>query len=168
MIIDGRRVTAVAANDDIGALYGVFALLRALQTHTPIAKLATTSAPRIERRMLDHWDNLDRSVERGYAGRSLWEWDSLPSVISPRYRDYARANASIGVNGTVLTNVNANAKVLTPEYLAKVAAIANVMRPYGIRVYLTARFSAPIEIAEQPPSLIGRNACSAGIVSSTL
>ena len=146
VVIDGKRALVVAANEDIGALYGVFALLRGLQTSTPVEKLVTTSAPSIGRRMLDHWDNLDRSVERGYAGRSLWEWDSLPSVVSPRYRDYARANASIGINGTVLTNVNANAKVLTPEYLAKVAAIANVMRPYGIRVYLTARFSAPIEI----------------------
>lgn len=144
--VGAKRAIVVAANDDIGALYGVFALLRQLQTNTPLATLAFTSAPAIQRRMLDHWDNLDRSVERGYAGRSIWAWDSLPGIISPRYRDYARANASIGINGTVLTNVNANARVLTAEYLTKVAAIANVMRPYGIRVYLTARFSAPIEI----------------------
>ena len=93
--------------------------------------------------MLDHWDNLDRSVERGYAGLSLWDWAALPEHISPRYRDYARANASLGINGAALTNVNANARVLTPEYLAKVAALADVFRPYGIRVFLTARFSAP-------------------------
>jgi alpha-glucuronidase len=85
-------------------------------------------------------------VERGYAGRSLWDWDRLPGTVAPRYRDYARANASIGINGSVLTNVNASARVLTPEYIAKAAAIANVFRPYGIRVYLTARFSAPIEL----------------------
>jgi alpha-glucuronidase len=96
--------------------------------------------------MLDHWDNLDRSVERGYAGPSLWDWAALPNVISSRYRDYARANASIGINAVALTNVNANARVLTPEYLAKAAAIAAVLRPYGIRVFLTARFSAPREI----------------------
>ncbi|CAN5436765.1 alpha-glucuronidase family glycosyl hydrolase [soil metagenome] len=144
--VAGRRALVVAANSDVGALYGSFALLRMLQTNTPVAQLALVSAPRIQLRMLDHWDNLDRSVERGYAGQSLWEWDSLPGTLSPRYRDYARANASIGINGSVLTNVNANAKVLTPEYLAKVAAIAGVFRPYGIRVYLTARFSAPIEI----------------------
>ena len=144
--VAGKRAIVVVANDDVGVLYGVFTLLRKLQANTPLAKLDVTSAPSIQRRMLDHWDNLDRSVERGYAGRSLWEWDSLPGTISPRYRDYARANASIGINGTVLTNVNANARVLTAPYLAKVAAIANVMRPYGIRVYLTARFSAPIEI----------------------
>ena len=144
--VKGRRVLVVAANDDIGALYGVFALLRQLQTATPVAGLAITSRPHVQLRMLDHWDNLDRTVERGYAGKSLWEWDSLPAVLSPRYRDYARANASIGINGSVLTNVNANAMVLTAPYLAKVAAIAGVLRPYGIRVFLTARFSAPIEI----------------------
>lgn len=144
--IGGKQILVVAANDDVGALYGAFALLRQLQTYTPLAKVALTSAPRIQLRMLDHWDNLDRSVERGYAGPSLWEWDSLPGHLSPRYRDYARANASIGINGSVLTNVNANAKVLTPDYLAKVGAIAGVLRPYGIRVFLTARFSAPIEI----------------------
>lgn len=144
--VSGRRMLVVAANDDVGALYGVFALLRQLQTATPVANLPTASKPRVQLRMLDHWDNLDRSVERGYAGQSLWEWDSLPAVLSPRYRDYARANASIGINGSVLTNVNANAKVLTAPYLAKVAAVAGVLRPYGIRVFLTARFSAPIEI----------------------
>ena len=76
----------------------------------------------------------------------LWDWAALPNELSPRYRDYARANASLGINAAALTNVNANARVLTPEYLAKVAAIADVLRPYGIRVFLTARFSAPIEI----------------------
>src|SRR4029453_13896852 len=79
-------------------------------------------------------------------GQSLWDWAALPNEISPRYRDYARANASIGINGVALTNVNANARVLTPEYLEKAAALANVFRPYGIRVFLTARFSAPIEL----------------------
>ena len=144
--IAGKRAIVVAANSDVGALYGVFRLLRQLQTNGPIAELSITDAPRIRLRMLDHWDNLDRSVERGYAGQSLWEWEQLPDSLSPRYRDYARANASIGINGSALTNVNANAKVLTPEYIAKVAALAKVLRPYGIRVFLTARFSAPIEI----------------------
>ncbi|MBP1666428.1 MAG: alpha-glucuronidase, partial [Bacteroidetes bacterium] len=89
---------------------------------------------------------LDRSVERGYAGLSLWNWESLPGKPDERYTDYARANASVGINGTVLTNVNANALILTKDYLVKVAALANLFRPYGIRVYLTARFSAPVEI----------------------
>jgi alpha-glucuronidase len=111
-----------------------------------VRALAVRDAPKVALRMLDHWDNLDGSVERGYAGASIWQWDSLPAVVSPRYRDYARANASIGVNGAVVTNVNANARVLTPAYLEKVARIADALRPYGIRLYLTARFSAPIEI----------------------
>jgi alpha-glucuronidase len=144
-VLDGRRVTVVAANSDVGALYGTFALLRELQMQRGVTELSMTGAPRVRRRVLDHWDNLDGSVERGYSGRSLWDWSRLPE-ITPRYRDYARANASIGINGTVLTNVNANARVLTPEYLTKVAALADVFRPYGITVYLTARFSAPMEI----------------------
>jgi alpha-glucuronidase len=130
----------------VGVLHGAFHFLRLLQTHQPITSLAIAEHPRIQHRILDHWDNLDGSVERGYAGRSLWDWFTLPEYRSPRYADYARANASLGINGTVLTNVNANAISLTPEYLVKAAALADVFRPYGIRVYLTARFSAPIEI----------------------
>ena len=148
--VRGRRAIVVAANRDIGVLYGVFHLLRLLQTEASLARLDVVSAPRYGLRLLNHWDNLDGSVERGYAGASLWEWARLPDSISPRYRDYARANASIGINGTVLTNVNANALILTPAYLVKVAAIARVFRPYGIKVYLTARFSAPIEIGGLP------------------
>jgi alpha-glucuronidase len=143
--LGGRRVVIVASTTDIGVLYGTFALLRAMQTQRPLSAFSMRSAPRVRRRLLDHWDNLDGTVERGYAGRSLWDWSRLPA-ISPRYRDYARANASIGINGAVLTNVNADAKILTPEYLRKVAALAGVFRPYGIQVYLTARFSAPIEM----------------------
>jgi alpha-glucuronidase len=144
--VGGQRATVIAANRDVGVLYGVFHLLRLIQTNRSLAQLDVVSAPRIQLRMLDHWDNLDRTVERGYAGSSLWDWAALPNDVSPRYRDYARANASIGINAAALTNVNANARVLTPEYLAKVAAIAGVFRPYGIRVFLTARFSAPIEL----------------------
>ncbi|GAC1657158.1 MAG: alpha-glucuronidase family glycosyl hydrolase [Gemmatimonadaceae bacterium] len=145
-LIDDNQAIVIAANSDIGVLYGVFRFVAELQLGRPLATMTLVSKPRIQLRMLDHWDNLDGSVERGYAGRSVWEWDKLPREISPRYRDYARANASIGINGSVLTNVNANAKVLTREYLAKAAAIASVLRPYGIRVYLTARFSAPIDL----------------------
>jgi alpha-glucuronidase len=142
----GQRVTAVAGRTDAATLYGVFHLLRLMQTHQRVDALAITEAPRTPYRILNHWDNLDGSVERGYAGASLWDWHKLPDYLSPRYTDYARANASLGVNGTVLTNVNANATSLTREYLVKAAALANVFRLYGIRVYLTARFSAPIEI----------------------
>jgi alpha-glucuronidase len=144
--VGGRRVLVIAANRDAGVLYGAFHLLRLLETHASLRNLDLVSAPRIRLRMLDHWDNLNRTVERGYAGPSLWEWDSLPDHLSPRYTDYARADASIGINGAVLTNVNADARILTPAYLAKVAALAGVFRPYGIRVYLPVRFSAPIEI----------------------
>ncbi len=143
---EGGHRLLIVANRDIGLLYGAFALLRQLQTGRPLDQLNLVSAPRIQRRLLNHWDNLDRTVERGYAGFSLWEWFYLPEIRSPRYRDYARACASIGINGTVLTNVNADAQILTPYYLKRVAALAAEFRPYGVRVYLTARFSAPIEI----------------------
>ncbi len=141
----GHRILVVA-NRDAGVLYGAFALLRHLQLQRPVEGLNLVSAPRIERRMLNHWDDLNRHVERGYAGFSLWEWFYLPEIRTPRYRDYARACASLGINGTVLTNVNADAQILTPFYLQRVKALAEEFRPYGVRVYLTARFSAPIEI----------------------
>ena len=144
--VDGQQTVVIAANDDVGVLYGVFHFLRLLQTQQPLANLNITESTRIQLRMLNHWDNLDRTVERGYAGFSLWDWHKLPDYLDPRYTDYARANASIGINATVLTNVNANATALTEPYLQKAAALANVFRPYGIRVFLTARFSAPVEI----------------------
>ncbi|HET6993995.1 MAG TPA: alpha-glucuronidase family glycosyl hydrolase [Chitinophagaceae bacterium] len=141
-----KNVIVITANTDIGILYGVFHFLRLIQTQQPVNSLKIVSVPKIQLRILDHWDNLNRTVERGYAGASIWNWHTLPGYIDKRYIDYARANASIGINGTVLTNVNANAQILTPNYLEKVAALANTFRPYGIKVYLTARFSAPVEI----------------------
>jgi alpha-glucuronidase len=143
---DDQTVVVIAANDDVGVLYGVFHFLRLLQTQQPLGNLNVTESSRIQLRMLNHWDNLDRTVERGYSGFSLWDWHKLPDYLDPRYTDYARANASIGINATVLTNVNANATSLTAPYLEKAAALANVFRPYGVRVFLTARFSAPVEI----------------------
>jgi alpha-glucuronidase len=144
--IGGKRVTVIAANQDVGVLYGVFRFLKLIQTRQPLDDLDISDAPKLKVRVLNHWDNLDRYVERGYAGQSIWDWQKLPGHKDPRYTDYARANASIGINGTVLTNVNANADVLRPEWLEKVKALADVFRPYGIKVYLTARFSAPIEL----------------------
>jgi alpha-glucuronidase len=144
--IDGRSATVIAAADDVGVLYGVFHFLRLIQTGQPLDQLDLQEAPKLTLRMLNHWDNLDGYVERGYAGASLWDWHKLPDYLDPRYTDYARANASVGINGTVLNNVNANALSLTPAYLRKAAALADVFRPYGIRVFLSARFSAPIEI----------------------
>jgi alpha-glucuronidase len=145
----GHPVTVIAANRDIGVLYGAFAFLRRMQTRERIDQLDVRDAPSIPLRMLDHWDNLDGTVERGYAGRSLWDWDRLPEV-DRRMIDYARANASVGINGVVLNNVNADAKVLTADYLRKVAALAGAWRPYGIRVYFSARFSAPMDLGHLP------------------
>jgi alpha-glucuronidase len=144
--LKGKNQIVITGKKDIGVLYGVYHFLRLVQTNKSIKNLNIVDAPKTNIRILNHWDNLDRTVERGYAGFSLWNWQKLPDFIDQRYIDYARANASIGINGTVLTNVNANALILTPQYLEKVEALANVFRPYGIKVYLTARFSAPIEI----------------------
>ncbi len=146
LTVTAPGTVTIAASRDVGVLYGAFALLRLVQTHQSLDHLALTSAPRISRRILNHWDNLNGFIERGYAGFSLWRWFELPDIRSPRYRDYARACASLGINGTVLTNVNADALVLSAPYLAKVAALADEFRPYGLRVYLTARFSAPMEL----------------------
>ena len=146
--IHGHRVTVIAGNTDVGVLYGVFRFLRQMQTRQPLEPLAIASRPKIRHRVLDFWDNLNGSVERGYAGDSIWKWRELPEYLSPRYIDFARACASVGINGVVLNNVNASPWIVTPLYLAKVAALANVLRPYGIRVYLTVPFSAPITVGK--------------------
>jgi alpha-glucuronidase len=147
-IIGKKKVIAIAAHSEVGVLYGTFHLLKLLQTHQSVEDLDVISSPKVKIRVLNHWDNLDRTVERGYAGFSLWNWHKLPEYKEPQYTDYARANASIGINGTVLTNVNANALVLSLPYIKKVAALADEFRPYGIKIYLTARFSAPVELGE--------------------
>jgi len=144
--MQGRDVVLVAAPRDIGVLYGVFHLLRLLQTGASLDALEVRESPRMRLRVLNHWDDLDGHVERGYAGRSLWDWQTLPEWRDPRYTDYARANASVGINGTVLNNVNASVQSLAPDYLDKAATLADMFRPYGIRVYLSVRFSAPIEL----------------------
>ncbi len=144
--IEGKQTTVILANTDIGVLYGVYAFIGLLQGGNDISVLATTSWPKVNLRLLNHWDNLDGTIERGYAGFSLWDWHRLPGYRDPRYTDYARANASIGINGTVVNSVNTNALSLTDTYLEKTAALADIFRPYGIKVYLSARFSAPIEL----------------------
>ncbi len=135
----------LTASSGHGMLYGAYYLLR-MQKARSIPDSMVTETPRYALRILNHWDNLDGTVERGYAGQSLWNWDELPDVVSPRYREYARANASIGINGTVLNNVNASSKVLSNEYLLKVASLADIFRPYGIKVYLSANFAAPMQL----------------------
>jgi alpha-glucuronidase len=117
--------------------------LRQLQSGSSIAQINITDSPKIKYRMLNHWDNPLGTIERGYAGSSLWKWYELPEVIDQRYIDYARANASIGINAVVLNNVNASARFLTKEYIVKVKALADVFRPYGIKVFLSLNFAAP-------------------------
>ncbi|MUP36681.1 alpha-glucuronidase family glycosyl hydrolase [Labilibaculum euxinus] len=140
----GNNVTIIIANTDLGALYGTYHYLRCLQTdNTHKANFDIVEIPSYQRRILNHWDNLDGTVERGYAGHSIWQWEDLPEKISPRYVEYAKANASIGINGTVLNNVNAKPDILKLEYLEKVKVLANTFRPYGIKVYLSINFSSP-------------------------
>ena len=146
LFLNGQQKIIISSTTDKGVLYGVFHFIRLLQANMPLANLNINELPAIKNRILNHWDNLDGTVERGYAGSSLWEWHKLPGFTPTRYTDYARANSSIGINGTVLNNVNTNALSLTVPYLIKTATLAKIFRPYGIKVYLSARFSAPIEI----------------------
>lgn len=148
--LEGHRVLVIAANTDAGVLHGVFQLLRLMQTLQPIDRLALRSAPKLQYRILDHWDNLDGTVERGYAGASIWDWQKLPGYIAPRYIDYARACASIGINGAVINNVNADPVILTRPYLEKLAALAAVFRRFGVKLYVSVRFAAPLEIGGLP------------------
>jgi alpha-glucuronidase len=144
--LDGKKGIIIAAFTEKGVLYGVFSFLRLLQTCRPLRALDMTGIPAYRYRILDHWDNLNRIVERGYAGLSLWNWFKLPTYKDPRYTDYARADASVGINGAVLNNVNASSLILTPDWLTKAAALADIFRPFGIRVYLSVNWSSPMEI----------------------
>ncbi|MBD2703743.1 alpha-glucuronidase [Spirosoma sp. BT702] len=141
--IEQRSNIQISAKTDRGVLYGVFALLRYVQTGQSLHRITLTSNPKVRYRLLNHWDNTNGTIERGYAGESLWKWFELPATVDSRYRDYARANASLGINGTVVNNVNASARFMTDEYIEKVAALANVFRNYGIRLYLSIYFPAP-------------------------
>jgi len=134
--VEGQPVTLIAAQGEMGLLHGAFHWLRLAQSGAALDAIDIRSAPRIGLRLLNHWDNLDGTVERGYSGSSIWDWWRLPDWKGPRYSDYARANASIGINGTVLNNVNAKSDSLTAPYIVKAAALADVFRPYGIKVYL--------------------------------
>lgn len=133
----------ISAGSDVGLLYGSYCLLRLQQTGVDLTTLNIEELPSYDIRILNHWDNLDGTIERGYAGYSLWKWDELPNTLSPRYKEYARANASIGINGTVLNNVNASPNILKKDYLEKVKALADIFRPYGLKVYLSVNFSSP-------------------------
>jgi alpha-glucuronidase len=144
--INNKEIILITANSEIGVLYGTYQLLRLIQTGAGFNQLPIASSPKIKVRILNHWDNMNGSIERGYAGQSLWKWEELPGKVDVRYAAYARANASIGINATVLNNVNANPLMLTPEYLKKVAALADVFRPYGLKVFLSVKFSSPVNI----------------------
>lgn len=145
---DGFKLSPgeIQANTDLGILYGVYELLRRQRTGQPIQDEIMN--PSYERRLLNHWDNVDGTVERGYAGHSIF-WrkgnDSfkVTEKDSTLWREYARANASIGINGAAINNVNASPLILTPDYLARVKAIADVLRSYGMKTYLSIKFSSP-------------------------
>lgn len=151
---DGFRIVCsegkvrVSSPTENGLLYGAYHLLRLQESGQAIT--STTENPAYTLRILNHWDNTDRTVERGYAGESLWDWEKLPHTLSESYKDYARANASIGINGTVLNNVNASPEILSAEYLSKVKTLADVFRPYGIRVYLSVNFASPMVLDSLP------------------
>ena len=143
----GKHVS-VTANTDAARLYAMFYLKRMADCGERIGdKYLVTEVPAFKYRILNHWDNPNLTVERGYAGKSLWKWEELPGTIRPEYEEYARANASIGINGTVLNNVNADARMLSREYLDKVKVLADIFRPYGIKVYLSLNFAAPKHLA---------------------
>lgn len=149
---DGFRIQSTQDNiiltspSEIGLLYGTYHLLRLQETGVNLGSLQIKENPAFDLRILNHWDNPDGTIERGYAGHSLWKWTELPDTLSERYRSYARANASIGINATVLNNVNASYKVLDGENLRKVKALADIFRPYGIRVYLSINFASPMQL----------------------
>ncbi len=148
--VKNKRVTVIAANSEIGTLYGGYHFLRLMQTAQPINSLDIIERPSLQLRLMNHWDNLNGSVERGYAGRSLWQWNELPDTLSRRYTDYARTCASIGINGAAINNVNADPRMLSSEYLRKVAALADVWRPYGVRIYLSINFASPVRLDGLP------------------
>ena len=110
IIVSDKKNIIITANTEGGVLYGVFHFLRLIQTGQSLNNLHIIEKPKVQHRILNHWDNLNRSVERGYAGQSIWDWHRLPDYVDPRYKDYARANASIGINGVSPINVNANAQ----------------------------------------------------------
>ncbi|WP_394665819.1 alpha-glucuronidase [uncultured Chryseobacterium sp.] len=142
-IISTPKKISILAKTDLGLLYGSYHLLNLQQQKTNFSNLKLEEKPSYDIRILNHWDNLDGTIERGYAGHSLWKWEDLPSKISPRYEEYARANASIGINATVLNNVNASPNMLREDYLKKVKVLADIFRPYGIKIYLSVNFSSP-------------------------
>lgn len=140
----GQPIILIAANTPAGALYGTFRLIALMQSGNPLGDLHLQKRPGYKFRLLNHWDNLDGTVERGYAGRSIW-WNNEGDEEQLRelYTTYARANASIGINGASINNVNASPQVLTPEYIDRFARFAGYLRPYNMKIYMSVNFSSP-------------------------
>lgn len=145
---DGGSIE-VKARRSAGLLYGAYELLRMQETGNSVSN--ETSSPAFEYRVLNHWDNPDGSVERGYAGKSIWKWNEINGDkgtmsidLKERLTTYARANASIGINGSVINNVNASPSILSLEYIKKVKVIADLLRPYGIKTYISVNFASPM------------------------
>ena len=152
---DGYRLhgDTLSARNDIGLLYGAYALLRIQKLSGHPLCPDMQDYPKFSLRLLNHWDNPDGSVERGYAGKSIFKWDEIDidggkmsETLKHRLTEYCRANASVGINGSVLNNVNASPRMLSGEYLYKVKQIADLFRPYGIRVYLSVNFASPMAL----------------------
>ena len=162
-----QNEATITASNPIGLLYGAYELIRLQNTDAyntgsgnqqNFSKaIDETEKPQVGLRILNHWDNLDGSIERGYAGKSIFKWEeiklgkngkggSISKSLHDRLITYARANASLGINGSVLNNVNASPKMMTAEYINKVKVIANILRPYGIRVYLSINFASPMAL----------------------
>ena len=150
MIKDTPQGRQIMAKTDIGAMYGKYALQRMERTGKASGVLDVREEPSYDRRILNHWDTLDNTVERGYAGWSIWHWgEPVPVRL---IEEYSRLNASVGINGSVLNNVNASPEILRRDYLERVAQIADIMRPYGIHVYLSVNFSSPAALGGLPTS----------------
>ncbi len=144
--INGFKSIVIASNGKNGVLYGAFRFLRVMQTQQTVQSLNISEKPKVQLRLLNHFDNADGSIERGYAGNSLWKWSDLPGTLSPRYTDYARACASVGINGAVLNNVDADPIFISSAYILKEKAIADVFRSWGVKVYLVPFFASPISL----------------------
>jgi alpha-glucuronidase len=145
--VRGGEMTVIAGNTGAGVMYGVFSLIRKMQTGVSLENIDVLEKPAYSLRLLNHWDNLDGTVERGYAGHSIW-WNQPEdiSVLEKKYIDYGRANASVGINGTVINNVNANPDVLTRGYIERFGAVADILRPYNITLYMSVNFASPAVI----------------------
>ena len=150
IVNDSDGAIGISSPSEAGLLYGAAHLVRLHRMGADSAGLRVLENPAYPLRLLNHWDNLDGTIERGYAGHSIWRWDELPDSLSPVYDEYAMRCAEVGINGTVLNNVNASPQILSAEYLNKVKAIADRLRAYGMRTYLSVNFASPMALDSLP------------------